>query len=118
MVSRRVRGRSLVMEPLYSALPFGIKIISDLDHLRGAWDLSSTLLKRSVRKVLIIALWIWRIVKDEGPGSLFLPIAFRAVEMSAGVMSASTEDMSSCPFGSGWKCSFQSSSMLRGVPSW
>jgi hypothetical protein len=101
MVSRRVMVRSLVIELLYPALLFGIKFISKLNHLRGARDLFSTLIKRSARSLLIFAIWVWRIVKDEGPGALSLHIAFRAVEMSAGAMSASTEDMSSCAFGSG-----------------
>jgi hypothetical protein len=106
MVSRRVMGPSLALEPLYPASLFGIKIISELDRLRGAWDLFSTLLKRYARILLIFVIGIWRIVKDEGPGASSLPIAFGAVEMSAGVMPASTEDMSSCAFGSSWKSFF------------
>jgi hypothetical protein len=42
MVSRRVIGPSLVIEPLFQASLIGIKNISELDHLRGAWDLFST----------------------------------------------------------------------------
>jgi hypothetical protein len=57
-------------------------------------------------------------VKDEGPGAISLPVAFTKVEMLTGVMSASTEDMSSCAFGSSWKCSFPLSGLLRGVLSW
>jgi hypothetical protein len=73
MVSGRVMGRSCVMEPLYPTSLFGMKIISELDHIRGAWDFLRTLLKRSARISLILTFWIWGIVKDDGPGSLSLP---------------------------------------------
>jgi hypothetical protein len=101
MVMTKVMGRSLVTELLYLASPFEMQIISQLDYLRGGWDLFSTLLKIYPRILLILPFRIWPTVKDEGPGALSLPIDLWEVEMSAEVTSAPTEDLRSCAFGSG-----------------
>jgi hypothetical protein len=48
-------GRSFVIEPLYLASLFRMKIKIKFDLFKGTWDLLSTLLKRFAKMFLIFA---------------------------------------------------------------